>query len=77
MELQQFIKDLEEQFDEVPEGTITPQTKYKEIDEYSSLTAMCIIGMVDSKYGVTLSGEVLAQCDSVDDLFQVVKGNDK
>jgi acyl carrier protein len=73
MELQQFIRDIEEQFDEVEEGTIGGDTAYKKIDEYSSLTAMCIIGMVDSKYGVTLSGDVLAECNSVRDLFDVVR----
>lgn len=73
MELQQFINDLEEQFDEVEAGAMTADTEFKQIEEYSSLTAMCIIGMVDSKYSVTLSGDDLGQCKSVKDLFEVVK----
>ena len=75
MELERFIQNFEEQFDEVKEGSITAETEYKSIEEYGSLTAMGIIAMVDSEYGVTISGDILKKSETVKDLFEIVKAN--
>lgn len=75
MELEKFIRNFEEQFDEVEEGSISSETNFKNIEEYGSLTAMGIIAMVDSEYGVTISGDILKKSETVKDLFEFVKAN--
>ena len=57
MEIKDFIKNLADQYDDVELQEFAPETKFKEFDEYSSLTALSIIAMVDDEYGVTLKGE--------------------
>ena len=47
MELQDFIEKFAEQFDETEVCELTAETKFKELDEWSSLIALSIIAMVD------------------------------
>jgi acyl carrier protein len=72
MDIQQFIADFEQQFAEPKSGIIKPDTEFKKVDGWDSLTAMCVIDMVSEKYGVTLSGEDIRTSGSVLDLFNKV-----
>lgn len=73
MELKDFIKNFAEQFEDTPVEELTAETKFKELDEWSSLIALTIIAMVDEEYNVTLSGEDIRESDTIEDLFSRVK----
>lgn len=73
MEIKDFIKNLADQFDEVESQDFTPETKFKEFDEYSSLTALSIIAMVDDEYGITLKGDDIRQATTIQELFDIAK----
>lgn len=73
MELQKFIENLAEQFDDTDITEIQPDTVYQELDEWSSLTAMSIIAMVKTQYGKTITGREIRKCQTVEELFNLVK----
>ena len=62
-----------EQFDETDLLVFNPQTKFKELEEWSSLTALSIIAMIDEEYDVTLKGDDIRNAVTIEDLFNVVK----
>lgn len=76
MELQDFIKNLADQYDDVEVSDFTPETKFKEFDEWSSLTSLSIIAMVDDEYDITLKGDDIRKADTVQDLFDIVKSKE-
>ena len=43
MELKEFIRLFAEEFDETPSEVFQPDTNYRELDEWSSLTALSIL----------------------------------
>ena len=53
MDINQFIDKVGEQFDELDE-TLAPDTLFREIDSWSSLTALSIISMIDEEYDVAV-----------------------
>ena len=73
MELQDFIEKFAEQFDETEVSELTAETKFKELDEWSSLIALSIIAMVDEEYDVSLKGNDINTSSTIEDLFNVVK----
>lgn len=73
MEIKDFIEHLAEQFEEVDPQEFTAETKFKEFDEWSSLTSLSIIAMVDDEYGITLKGDDIRQATTVQDLFEIAK----
>ena len=72
MEIKNFIKNLAEQYEDVEPSDFTPETKFKEFDEWSSLTSLSIIAMVDDEYGVIVKGDEIRQATTVQDLFDIV-----
>ena len=73
MELKDFIRSFADQFEDTDASEIKAETVFKELDEWSSLIALGVIGMVDEEYDVTLSGEDIRESKTVEDLFNKVK----
>lgn len=73
MEIKEFIEHFAEQFDDTELSEFKPETVFHELDEYSSLIALSIIGMVDEEYGVALDAIEMSAAVTIEDLFNTVK----
>ena len=73
MEIKDFIQHFAEQFDDTDINEFKPETIFHELEEYSSLIALTIIGMVDEEYGVTIGAEEMSAAVTIEDLFNIVK----
>lgn len=72
MELNDFIKNFAEQFDETDSTEIKANTEFHELEEWSSLTSMGIIAMVKTEYNKTITGKEIRECDTIEDLFNLI-----
>lgn len=72
MELNKFIEDFANQFDDTDPSEITAQTVFRELDEWSSLNGMSILAMAKTQYGKTISGAELKACITVEDVFNLI-----
>jgi len=74
MEIKEFVEKFAEQFDETDPSEITATTEFRDLDEWSSLTALSVIAMVDEEFDVALKGDDIRNAVTVEDLFNTVKG---
>lgn len=72
MNLEEFIENFAAQFDDTEADQFTADTKFKLLDEWSSLAALSIIAMVDDEYDVIIKGNDIISSDTIKDLFDVV-----
>ena len=72
MELINFIEKLAEQFDDANVEQLNSETKFRELDGYTSLVALLIITMIDEEYGVTITGDDMKQQVTIDNLYNLV-----
>ena len=70
MELNEFIKNFAEQFDDTDASEITASTEFHELEEWSSLTGMSVIAK--TAYGKTITGKEIRECETVEDLFKLI-----
>lgn len=73
MELEKFVENFADQFEETDPNEITATTVFKDVDEWSSLTALSILAMVVDEYDVALRGDDIESATTVEDLFNIVK----
>ncbi len=73
MNVGDFIESLEESFDDIEPGTLKPETKYRDTDEWSSMHALIVIALADTDYDVTITGDDLKSCTTIQDLFELIK----
>lgn len=73
MELQKFVENFAAQFDETDASVFTAETKFRDIDEWSSLIGLSLIAMVDEEYDITLKGDDIRSSNTIQDLFDKVQ----
>lgn len=68
--LDEFVELFAEQLDETE--NITASTEFHELDEWSSLTGLSIIAMVDDEFDVALKGDDIKSSITIEDLYNLV-----
>ncbi len=73
MELNQFVENFSAQLENEENVTIEATTKFRDIPEWSSLTALTVIAMADDEYNVKLTGDDIRSSTTVMDLYEKIK----
>ena len=73
MDIKEFIEYFADELDETTIDELSPETNFKTLSEWSSLTALSIIAMVEDNYEKEITGEDLRSSTTLQDLFKLVE----
>ena len=73
MEINEFIENFADQFDDTDASEFKAETVFKDLDEWSSLIALSVIAMVDEEYDITIKGDDIRNSKTIEDLYNAVK----
>lgn len=72
MNIQDFITDFSEQFDDTEPEAFKADTKFRELEEWDSFLALSIMAMVKSNYDVALTADQMRNSQTIQELFDIV-----
>ncbi len=72
MDIKEFIVDFADQFDETELDEFKPETEYRDLDEWSSLTGLAILNMISKKYGVKITANEVKETKTIESLYNLV-----
>jgi len=67
-----FIEQLKEIL-EMGNGDVKPEDKFRDYENWDSLTALSVIAMMDDEFGVIINAEEFRKLVKVSDLIEAVK----
>ena len=67
MDIQLFIQNVADQFDE-----LNVETNFRKVEGWTSLVALLVITMVDDEYGIVLPPEEMRKTNTIQELFDLV-----
>ena len=74
MDINEFVEKFKEEvFEDADSVDFTPETYFKELDEYSSLSVLSIIGFADEYFDVEINGKEIREVDTVQDLYDLIE----
>lgn len=73
MTLDEFVKAFAAEFDDTPEDVFKPDTHFRELEEWDSLTTLSIISMVDDEADVVITGADIRSCTTIEDLYNIIQ----
>ncbi|MEG2613020.1 MAG: acyl carrier protein [Alistipes sp.] len=73
MTITDFVANFAAQLEETDPTLVTAETKFRDLDEWSSLTALSIIAMVDDEYDIQLKGNDMRAAQTIGELFHIVE----
>lgn len=72
MDKNEFLANFADQFEDTDPSEIQFDTKFHDLDEWSSLVGMTVLAMAKVSYGKTISGEELKHCVTVEDVYNLI-----
>lgn len=72
MDRNEFLANFAEQFEDTDPNEIQFETRFHELEEWGSIIGMMIIAMARTEYSKTISGAELKECDTVEDVYQLI-----
>ena len=73
MNIDEFIKHIEDEFDDLKPGALKPESQFRDVFEWNSINALILIAMVKTEYDVTITADDLIKSKTVTDIYQIVE----
>jgi acyl carrier protein len=73
METSTFLENFKNILDDTDVSLITIDTVFRELAEWSSLTALSLIAMADEAYSIKLTGDDIKSSKTLNDIFNIIK----
>jgi acyl carrier protein len=70
--IEEFTNQLAAEFEDIDPSTVTPETNYREIKNWSSMYALIIIAFVDANFDVQLNAENLKNSQTIKDIYNII-----
>ncbi len=70
--VEEFTEQLAAEFEDVEPNTISPDSNYRDIKNWSSMYALIIIAFIDANFDVQLNADNLKNTHTVRDLYTLV-----
>lgn len=67
-----FIQNFADQLDDTDAAVLTPETEFRQLDDWSSLAALSIIAMIDEEYGVTIGSDAFKNAKTIQNLYDII-----
>ncbi len=77
MNIEEFIKQIEGEFDDLKPGILKPDSKFREVFEWNSINALILIAMVKTEYDVTITADDLIASKTVKDIYSIIESRAK
>ena len=68
-----FIEQVADVF-ELPVDVFSKDTKFRELDDFSSMVGYCLLVMMEEEYGAKITVDEFMKCDTVEDLYNKCRG---
>lgn len=68
-----FIEKIIPLFEETPAASLTEETRYKELPDWTSLVALSLIVTVFNEFGATITGDDMEASGTLGELFESVQ----
>lgn len=70
--MEEFIENFADVLDVDP-SELTGETEFRSLEEWDSIAALSVIGMVDEEYNVVLNAEDMKSSGTIADLYDKIK----
>jgi acyl carrier protein len=76
MEISIFLYQFSEILDETDPSLIFPNTVFRDLEEWNSLTALSLIAMVDDQYSLKLTGDDIKKSVTIQEIFNIINNKE-
>lgn len=73
VDIQEFIVKVEEEFEDMPKGALTPESVIRDHFTWDSINALIFIAHVNVNYDVEITAQDLVDSTTIQSLYDVIR----
>ena len=73
MEILEFVNNLSDVLELADSSILKLETKFRDLEEWGSMSVLSLIAMADEEYGVELEPEEIKKAQTIEDLYNIIK----
>lgn len=73
MEIKDFIEKFAEAVEIDDSSVLTPETKFRDLDEWNSLAVLSLLAMLDEEYDVQIQNAQLRELNTLQDIVNFIE----
>lgn len=73
MTIQEFIPAFAEAIEIEDATSLTPNTNFRDLEEWSSLSVMVLVAFYDENFGKEVNNITIKKCSTIQDLYDLTK----
>ncbi|MBN2730733.1 MAG: acyl carrier protein [Bacteroidales bacterium] len=71
--IEHFISKIENEFEDIPEGSLNSNTNFREDFDWSSVNALILFSLLNIEYDVIITAEDIKPAETIQDLYNIVQ----
>ena len=71
MEIKEFVEKFAEQLEIVDAEALSPETEFRSLNEWSSLSVMILIAFYDDEFDKQIGESSINGCKTIEDLYNL------
>jgi acyl carrier protein len=71
--IENFISKIENEFEDIPEGSLNSNTNFREDFDWSSVNALILFSLLNIEYDVIITAEDIKPAETIQDLYNIVQ----
>jgi acyl carrier protein len=72
MDIQTFLKQIEEEFTELEPGKLKPESDMRKDFNFTSVNALVLISLINVEYDIIIDADDLRASKTIQDLFNIM-----
>ena len=72
MEMQEFVANFANQFDDTELEMFNSETRFRDLEEWSSLIGLAVLNMIAKKYDIKITPAELRSVETIEALYNLV-----
>lgn len=73
MEIKEFIEKMADAIELENYDEITPETEFRDLEDWSSLSVMLLIAFYDDEFDKQIGDREIQACTTIEDLYSLTK----
>ena len=72
MEINDFIKSFADIYEDVNVDSLTPETRFKDVEGWDSITLVALVAKLGDEFGKEVTTTEVRNCNTIQDVFNLL-----
>lgn len=71
MTIDEFVERIQDEFDEIPRGTLTADGEFRKVFDWNSMNALVLMALISTELESSITADELRSCQTIREIYNI------